>query len=285
MSDIRSNCGCLTFWAVTALRWYNFLVSENQKITIFTDGASRGNPGPGGYAAIIIFPESNDNRGEFQVSSFKLKVQELGGREKHTTNNRMELRAAIEALSFLKNLQLTTANLQLFSDSRYVINGITKWIYGWQKNGWQTTNKKEVENRDLWEHLLCNSTIYRTIKWKYVGGHVGVQGNDRCDEIATAFADNKKVPLYKGTFENYPIKNILNISFDKLKEKQKSDSKSRSRASAFSYVSMLGSVIQTHKTWSECEKRVKGKSGAKFKKALTAEEKKDIIEKWQSLRG
>lgn len=233
-------------------------------IFIFTDGSSRGNPGPGGWGVVIV---NNDD---------KLKVQELGGREENTTNNRMELTAAIQALSYLSNLQLKTYNLKLFADSSYLVNGITKWIYGWQKNGWKTKTKDPVENKDLWEELIA-VTEGKKIDWKIIGGHVGVAGNERCDEIATAFADNAKPRLYNGPIEKYPIKNILDIKFDEEKKTNKAEDRNRSRAKAYSYVSLVNGVIKTHKTWGECEARVKGKSGAKYKKALSPEEEKEII--------
>lgn len=164
-----------------------------ESIVIFTDGSSRGNPGPGGYAAVIVH---ND------------KVTELGGREEHTTNNRMELMAAIKALSSLPNYQLPTT---IHSDSGYVVDGITKWIHGWQKKGWKTADKKPVLNRDLWEDLL-RAARGKDIEWRRVGGHAGVAGNERCDEIATSFADNHSPALYSGLLPNYRIKNILNVS-------------------------------------------------------------------------
>ena len=245
-------------------------------ITIFTDGSSRGNPGPGGYAAVIIFPENN-NRGELKVESVKWKVAEIGGGEAHTTNNRMELTAAIEALKQIKDLRI---KITVFSDSAYVINGIPKWVFGWQKNNWISSLKKPVENRDLWEKLF-SVTVGKKIEWKYLGGHVGIVGNERCDEIATKFADDVKVELYSGPMEKYPIKNILDISFDASKKDEKRSSRAHSKTKAYSYVSKVDGKIVTHKTWAECEARVKGKPDAKFKKAVSAEDEKKIIALWQ----
>lgn len=249
------------------------------KIIVFTDGSSRGNPGPGGFGAVIVY-----NNGELKVESGKLKVQELGGREEHTTNNRMELRAAIEALEFIQNqgstfLPMQGRTLVLYSDSSYVINGITKWVHGWQKNNWMTATKKPVENRDLWEKLI-EAARGKHIQWKQVGGHVGVAGNERCDEIATAFADNEKVALYSDVLENYRIRNILDTKEGSSVSPAKSSSKTHSRAKAYSYVSRVDGKIQTHRTWAECEQRVKGKSGAKFKKSLSEEDEKTIIASW-----
>ena len=238
---------------------------NSNSAVVFTDGSSRGNPGPGGFGAVVIFPENGDG---------ELKVKEIGGREDHTTNNRMELRACIEALSFLNTINYKLQTV-IYSDSSYVINGITKWVFGWQKNGWKTATKNEVENRDLWEELFAH-TRGKQIEWKQVGGHVGVAGNERCDEIATAFADSSDIDLYLGPLENYSVKNILDLKEDANAVATKSSSRSHSNAKAYSYVSMVDDKIETHKTWAECEARVKGKR-AKYKKALSSEGEAQII--------
>jgi len=161
-------------------------------IKIFTDGSSRGNPGPGGWGTIIC----NENQ-----------VIELGGREDLTTNNRMELMAAISALEYVKSTDLSENldKIEVFSDSKYVITGITEWIVGWRAKGWKTAGKKSVLNRDLWERLSM-ATEGLPIEWKYVAGHTGHYGNERCDEIATSFADNLKTNLYSGSRGKYTIK-------------------------------------------------------------------------------
>ncbi len=158
------------------------------KVIIYTDGSSKGNPGPGGWGSIIISPD---------------KVIEIGGRENMTTNNRMELTSAIEAL---KNID-STQSIIIFSDSQYVIKGITEWIHGWIIKGWKNSQKKAVLNRDLWEELLKVSQD-KEITWKFVKGHADTAGNIRCDEIATLFADGEKMALYNGPREKYPIKEI-----------------------------------------------------------------------------
>ncbi|MES2087729.1 MAG: ribonuclease H [Patescibacteria group bacterium] len=251
------------------------------KITIFTDGSSRGNPGPGGFGAIVVFP--NDNR---EIHDSRFMIQEVGGREAHTTNNRMELQAAIAALSFVSTLTPKPYTLLVYSDSSYVINGITKWVFGWQKNGWITATKKEVENRDLWERLAELTRNYagqtrNKIEWKQVAGHVGVAGNERCDVIATEFADGKNPTLYQGSLAEYPIKGVLNlydISYKKLETKK--ISRSHQKATAYSYVSLVDGTVLVHKTWAECEARVKGKK-AKYKKVLSSEEEKDLVDLWR----
>lgn len=240
-------------------------MSLESTITIFTDGSSRGNPGPGGFGAVVIADG---------------KVTELGGREEHTTNNRMELQAAISALSLLSSLRIKDKGLRItiYTDSAYLVNGITKWVHGWQKNGWKTKEKKDVENKDLWEELT-EVARGKHIEWKQIGGHVGVAGNVRCDEIATAFADGKTPKLYADVLENYSIENILDVSHDVGLAKEKSSNRAHSNAKAYSYVSLVNGKIETHKTWAECEARVKGKP-AKFKKALSAEDEHRLIQEW-----
>src|SRR3989344_4456720 len=158
---------------------------NTDEIIIFTDGSSKDNPGPGGWGAIIKKPTTNNRQ----------LTTEIGGRAEHTTNNRMELTAAIEALSFLKSYKPpAAASYKLFSDSKYLIDGITKWIHGWQKNGWRTKDRKGVLNRDLWESLY-ELTAGKEIEWKYVAGHIGHPENERCDEIAQAFAEGKTPKL------------------------------------------------------------------------------------------
>ncbi len=236
---------------------------------IFTDGSSRGNPGPGGFGAIVIAPKN------YELGIMNYEVKEIGGREEHTTNNRMELRAAIEALSLLSNVK-GQMSIVVFSDSSYVINGITKWIFGWQKNNWITSTKTPVENRDLWKKL-AEETKDKNIDWKQIGGHAGVAGNERCDEIATAFADGLSPKLFSGPMLRYPIKNILDIQEDSSVAAAKGTQKNHSRAKAYSYVSFVGGKIEIHKTWAECAARVKGQSGARYKKSVSADDEKEII--------
>lgn len=259
-------------------------MNHKSDVIIFTDGSSRGNPGPGGWAAVIVLRQDDDG-GTRQIKNPKFQVTELGGREEYTTNNRMELQAAIAALSFLESYELKAKshNLTIYSDSSYLINGITEWVFGWQKNNWITSAKKPVENRDLWEKLHTLTVIYRSMEWKQVDGHAGVAGNERCDEIATAFADMtptgaaEKPQLYHGALEGYPVKNILDISCDISHEIKKRHSRAHARAKAYSYVSAVGGKIETHKTWTECERRVRGVRGARYKKAASAEDEKLII--------
>lgn len=138
------------------------------RVEIFTDGACKGNPGPGGWGAII-------RSGEHE--------KELSGGEELTTNNRMELLAAIRALQALKR----PCHVDLTTDSVYVRDGITKWIFGWQKNGWRTAAKQPVKNAELWQELLDAAKPHR-IEWHWVKGHAGHTENERADVLACAAA-------------------------------------------------------------------------------------------------
>ena len=168
---------------------------------IYTDGSSRGNPGPGGWGVIII-ENNNDSSKQLVVSS---KVKEMGGRESRTTNNRMEMRAVIEALKFLSRTVLdTNIEVEVHIDSEYVMKGATLWIKNWLKNNWKTKNKKPVLNQDLWQELLFQMEA-RKVSWKKVLGHSGHKYNERCDAIATSFADAEKIKLYDGEKSLYKI--------------------------------------------------------------------------------
>ena len=235
-------------------------MNKNNKTIIYTDGSSLGNPGPGGWGAIILLTDG--------------KVVELGGAEKDTTNNRMEMTAIIEALNFVKKKD---SQIILHTDSSYTINGITKWIHGWKKNGWIKKDKGEVLNKDLWEKLL-EVTEGLDIEWKHVSGHVGTPGNERVDRIATTFAGEKEINLFAGEYDDYGID--LFAEENEEKKAARSATKARSKAKAYSYLSLANGEFKKHSTWAQCEACVKGKAGAKFRKALSAEDEKAIMHEW-----
>jgi ribonuclease HI len=139
-----------------------------KKVQVTTDGACSGNPGPGGWAAILRY-----NHHE----------KELWGSEPHTTNNRMEMTAAIEALRSLKE----DCEIEVVTDSEYLKNGITQWIHGWKRKGWMTAAKKPVVNQDLWKALDEQVGRHKTT-WVWTRGHASHAGNNRCDELATRAA-------------------------------------------------------------------------------------------------
>jgi ribonuclease HI len=233
-----------------------------KSILIFSDGACSGNPGPGGWGAIVATPNG--------------EVQEIGGRSDQTTNNEMEMRAAVEALYHVQDVELPVV---FYTDSTYLIRGITQWVWGWIRNGWKTAEGKEVLNQDLWKELLSLTKSRGTagkIQWLYSRGHVGTPGNERCDEIAVAFSQKKWIELYRGPLLKYSVA-IYDVPEDttlpEMRPKQE-------KKQAYSYLSNLGGVICRHRDWASCERRVKGQSGAQFKKAMSAEEEPAILKAW-----
>ena len=133
-------------------------------IEMFTDGACKGNPGPGGWGAILRMGDSE---------------KEMSGNEPQTTNNRMEMMAVLKGLAALKS----PCHVKLHTDSRYVIDGITKWVFGWQKNGWRTADKKPVKNVELWQRLDAALKSHQ-VRWHWVKGHAGHDENERADQLA-----------------------------------------------------------------------------------------------------
>jgi ribonuclease HI len=222
---------------------------------IFTDGSARGNPGPGGWGAIVVGEDF---------------IYELGGRENHTTNNRMELTAVISALESVSSER----EFIVYTDSAYVLSGITRWVIGWKKNKWKTSKKEDVLNKDLWEKLV-DAVSHKIIDWKLIKGHSGTGGNERCDIIATSFADNAPVVLYNGSKERYGVNlSVFSNSTESfLKEKTK-------KRKAYSYVSLVGGEVLVHKTWDECKARVHGISSAKYKKSISPEDEEKIIKEF-----
>ncbi|MDB4984797.1 MAG: ribonuclease [Patescibacteria group bacterium] len=248
------------------MRMQKFSAEQFSKsLVIFTDGSSLGNPGPGGYGCVVVSQKLDE-------------VIELGGNKIKTTNNEMELSAVISALS---HSVFNTMDVDIFTDSSYVINGITKWVHGWQKNGWKTQAKEDVANKALWQSLITlvkERELHSKVRWNYAPGHVGVVGNERCDEIATSFAAGKDAHLFRGKLSQYKL-DVLNFSIDESLKKDKSEKRARSNAPAHSYLSLVDGVAMRHKTWAETEVRVKGKK-AKFKKSLSAANEGEILKEW-----
>lgn len=230
-------------------------------ILIFTDGASKGNPGPGGYGAVIV----RDGN-----------VAEIGGGSKRTTNNEMELKAVVEALTAVGR---TEASIHIYTDSKYVVEGATKWTFGWAKNGWQTKAKTDVLNSELWKELV-ELLKGVSVEWHKVPGHSGLIGNERADKIATQFAEGKLPVLYAGAKESYGH-DIENVSFNEAIAAGRSEARARQNQKAFSYVSFVDGEVKVHKTWAECEARVKGKK-AKFKKVFSKEEETALVSEWSA---
>jgi ribonuclease HI len=240
-------------------------LDTSSPIIVFTDGAAKGNPGPGGWGAIVVTPDR--------------RVTELGGGSPHTTNNRMELSGAIAALQQVANQPGPVA---IYTDSTYLIQGITQWVWGWRKRGWKTAQGGDVLNRELWEQLssLIGARARGDVSWHWVRGHVGTPGNERADEISVAFAMQEAADLYVGSLDGYPLP-ILQLPDDtNLPKRTAGSAATKTKATAYSYLSVIDGVAMRHVTWADCERRVKGQSGARFKKATSAADEAAILSGW-----
>ena len=234
-------------------------------ILIFCDGACSGNPGPGGWGTLVVLPEG--------------QILELGGRRDPTTNNQMELMATLGGLDRILELP---GDVEIYTDSVYVIKGITQWIWGWRKNGWKTADGGEVSNQDLWKRLAGALGERRKrytdakLEWKWVRGHSGVPGNERVDQIAVEFSQGRHPRLYEGPLMGYGV-----AVHDVPENTEVPELKPRAeKVAAHSYLSLVGNTPMRHKSWAECERRVKGQSGARFKKAASASDESAILQSW-----
>lgn len=238
----------------------------SDKVIIFTDGACSGNPGPGGWAAVLVSPLG--------------KVKELGGGERQTTNNRMEMTAAVEALRLLAKVKnLSTKTVRLYTDSTYLIKGITEWIHGWKKRGWKNGEGKDVSNREIWEAL---DEVIRTngfqVEWLYIPGHEGYPGNERCDVIAVSYAKGNPVPLYDGPRASY------GLNLERVPPPSSGSSSSgggpKPKKGPAVYLSLIDGQVFRDAAWKACEARVKGRPGARFKKVESPEEESQVLRSW-----
>lgn len=221
----------------------------------YTDGACLGNPGPGGWGARILYPDGT--------------VEECGGAAStSTTNNQMELQAAIEALTIMRHWQSAT----VVTDSRYVIDGVTKWIHGWRRRNWLTASNTPVKNKQLWVRL--DELNHRGVQWRHVRGHSGDPNNERVDDIARDFAQGSCPALFKGESgaDADPIRRYLPSSSSSVSPPINQRKSQRRAFAKPRYVSIVHGQVALDDEWSACSARVKGVSGALFKKVRNAEE-------------
>lgn len=230
-------------------------------VSIFTDGACSGNPGPGGWGVII---------------TAEGRVLELGGREEQTTNNRMELGGVLAGLDAVKH---RPGVVLMHTDSTYVIEGITKWLLGWKRRGWTTAAGEPVKNVDLWRTLerFVSERGKGGVLWRWVKGHAGHDANERCDAIAVAFAKREPIDLYDGPLLNYPYGSLLPSEAKALPAR--SHHRGAADTRPVSYLSYLDGKLERHSTWAECESRVKGRP-AKFKKIRSEDEAAAARKSW-----
>jgi ribonuclease HI len=235
-------------------------------ITIYCDGACSGNPGPGGWAAVIIYPDG--------------ELRELGGGDRATTNNRMEMAAAIAALSAVAGCP---EPVKLYTDSGLLVNGIKGWVHGWKRKGWLTAAGEPVANRDLWERLdaLASERAGR-LSWGHVKGHAGHEVNERCDTIAVAFSKGQRPKLHHGPAVGcgYSLLEPGEEHLHKPKPKTASSSRKAGPKGPAVYLSYVGGALERHATWDACKARVHGVAGARFKKVTSAEEELETLKGW-----
>ncbi len=247
-------------------------------LTIYTDGASRGNPGLGGWGAVILVDGM---------------AMEIAGGVKKATNNQMELQAVLEVLSDLPRLVPASPNrgesgkagsgarahkgpVVVYSDSSYVVKGLSSWVYGWEKNGWVTTAKTPVENKDIWVKLLDLLKKYgKRLSIEKVKGHDGDLYNERCDELAVSAALGEKQKHFQGSQKDYD-KFLIEIGTTAKKAAPKK--KKKPTGPAYSYVSFVDGKVYADKTWKECEARVKGTKGAKYQKVFSKAEETGLVQ-------
>jgi ribonuclease HI len=243
---------------------------NSKNILIYTDGACSGNPGPGGYGSIITDFTS---------------VTELGQYYPQTTNNRMEMQAVLSALNFVLQTYKSVGQIQIFTDSVYVIRGSTQWLFGWKKRGWKTADNKEVTNQDLWQsmdQLLYQITTKYSlkIKWSFIRGHKGIAGNERCDEIGVAFSKRQDIQLFSGDAKSYYF-DVIDIPIEEALPDMKSHSKTDSTEKKQTwYLSLINNQVAKYTTWKDCEAAVKGRPGVKFKKVTSSAEEDALLKSW-----
>jgi len=222
----------------------------------YTDGACLGNPGPGGWGARLLYPDG--------------EVRELGGMAAATTNNRMELQAALEALQILHSSPQVT----IVTDSRYLIDGFTKWLPTWHRRGWITATNTPVKNRDLWTAL--ERLGHPGVIWQHVRGHSGDPNNERVDTIARACAAGTCPPLFcgqAGTPSDPVVTASVMAQSTPLGSATTALSPRRAPAAGpVRYVSIVHGAVALDADWVACAARVRGVPGAQYRKVRTPEE-------------
>lgn len=224
-------------------------VKRVSDVIAYTDGSCLGNPGPGGWGVRLLYPAG--------------MVQEFGAGEPATTNNRMELQAALVALENLRGHPRAT----IYTDSRYLIDGVTKWIHNWRRRDWVTTSGAPVKNRDLWQGLVALN--HPGITWRHVYGHTGDSNNERVDDIARAFASGIPPFLFHGPAgaPDDPVGDVEHQPATKPSRSKTSRSTRNAR-----YISIARGTVAVDDNWAACAARVQGVSGAKYKKVRTPQE-------------
>jgi len=252
---------------------------DRKEIIIYTDGAARGNPGPGGYGLVLIDMHADE-------------IVEKGEGYEHTTNNAMELLAVLRTLEIIffkkdRDRTYTQIPVHLYTDSRYVHQGITSWMHGWARNGWRKKDGEIIGNKELWQkvHTLAQDLADVPITYVHVPGHAGIPGNERADTIATAYADiDDNFSPYRGSSSEYtdyalliqpPREEELTVMRASKKEQKK-----KTTGRPLGYLSYVEGSVYFDTTWNECKERVHGKKGVSFRKVMTESDIRDLLNTW-----
>jgi ribonuclease HI len=285
-------------------------------LIMYTDGACSGNPGPGGWGSLIFYENL---------------IYEIGGFESVTTNNRMEILSVLKVLEWAQSRSWTPHTIEIYSDSKYLIQSATLWYKGWMRRGWVTSSGEPVKNRDLFESLIKTIDFFKKenkskVQWTYVPGHKGFAGNERVDAIAVSYSRgyNLNPPLYEGLSTEYYfdfLKETEPLRLNHCESKKESfvskkelvspkpsvdlesypypisqvSSKSVESTDLSSwddffvllkgkisrgYLAYVNNHVYMLGSWTECERLVKGRRGARYQKFFSTREVVDILEKW-----
>ncbi len=245
----------------------------------FTDGACSGNPGPGGWGAILWHADDDE-------------VFELGGGKNPTTNNQMELIAVEEALKFVSDRGDLDKRVIVVSDSSYVVKGLESWVPNWKHRGWNKQDGQAVQNLELWKNLDRIASDFSNLKLLQVLGHSGLAENERADEVAVSYSmQENNFELYCGPRSKHPRRVFSGINADNAelwvksaieragKNSPSKKSSKTTKAPGSYYISIVDGTLERHTEWASCEERVKGKSQAKFKKVKNAAEEEEFLAK------
>lgn len=245
---------------------------KTRRVIIFTDGACSGNPGPGGWAYLVYFIENNH-------------IIEAGGPQPNTTNNQMEMEAAYQALKYVETFSGLNS-IEIFSDSKYLIQGVTEWISGWKKKGWKKSNGEDVLNQAFWlklETQINRVSGFAQIKWKYVPAHSGIPSNERVDKISVEFSLGSLPKLQTGSPDQLGYDPLADSQYSNSLIQKKNSNEIYLEQGKFQqplYLTLIDGVLQEHKTWVECEQRVKGVRQAKYKKVKSQGEYDSVLKSW-----
>lgn len=241
-------------------------MSDLGEILVIGDGSSKGNPGPAGWGALVVMEG---------------RVVEMGGASSRATNNEMELRAFLESLKFLNERNVSDCQIKFYWDSKFVLSGAKSWRFSWKRKAWRTQDGSEVKNLSLWkaidhelETLKGNDLVYY-----YVPGHQGITANERVDTIAQEFADGREPALFVGALSDYRFDLRQGLPSEEFDPARQSFQKSKDTSGQY-YLSYVGGQLYRDTTWKECEARVKGVSGVKYKKIKSAEEEPKVLKDW-----